>query len=67
MNLIRKYAKDLNPGDKYNGHTEGWITVIKRKRLSYFTELTILKATISDTPEMIIIDSHEIFDSVIVP
>ena len=39
--MITKYAKDLLPGDKINGHEKGWITVekVERKRFSSFVDV----------------------------
>lgn len=60
---INKYAKDLCPGDKINGHEKGWITVIYRKRINLSAKTMLI---FSDNEEPQIMDSHTLFENVIV-
>lgn len=56
--VITKYAKDLNAGDRINGHEKGWLVVAGRERinLSYFTKVTF------GNGETITFDSYTLFD-----
>ena len=60
--LARKYAKDLNTGDKVNAHEAGWLTVTKKSR-NPFTQKT---EVIFHNGETHIYDSHTLFEDVVV-
>ena len=59
--LCKKYAKDLKPGDKINGHEKGWIEILSVKRL-HLTDYTEVLYAGNDKPE--IIPSHSVFEDV---
>lgn len=56
--MVTKYAKDLNVGDRINGHEKGWLAVAGRERigLSCFTKVTFSNG------ETITFDSYTLFD-----
>lgn len=62
INLVRKYAKDLNPGDKINCHEKGWLTVKTMDRIP----LTLKTKILFENGDNVIMDSHTLFENVVV-
>lgn len=60
--LVKKYAKDLQPGDKINGHEHGWLTVEHARRI-HLSDKTEIKFCGSDTIHTL--NSHCVFEDVI--
>ena len=61
MEIVRKYAKDLIPGDKVNGHERGWLTVEEVERI-YLTHTVNIKFYGAESETL---NSHVIFDDVL--
>lgn len=61
MDIVKKYAKDLQIGDKINGHEKGWMLVSSVKRIPHTNKTEIVVGG-----DRIIYDSHTVFEDVLV-
>ena len=62
IEIVNKYAKDLQPGDKINGHEKGWLVVKSKRRLQLSTATKIVWENGNED----VFDSHALFPGVIV-
>ena len=63
--IVRKYAKDLQPGDKINAHEKGWLLVRSVFRAPLSTHSTIILSDGGGNFTRGEVDSHTVYNEVL--
>lgn len=65
LDIVRKYAKDLQPGDKINAHEKGWLLVCSVFRVPCSTRSTIILSDACGNFTRGEVDSHTVYNEVL--